>query len=76
MTMLAGAIKSAKPKDPESIWSAVAALGTWIKDATGPGRGYKTREGVAEVLGALGRNREAMKVWGGTTVRGMLRGWD
>jgi len=65
LLMLAGTVRFQKPKNPESIWTAIAAAGKWMEILMDNTRSRTSREGVAEVIIALGQNEGVMKVWTG-----------
>lgn len=65
LLMLAGTVRFQKPKNPESIWTAIAAAGKWMEILMDNTRSITSKEGVAEVIIALGQNEEVMKVWTG-----------
>jgi len=65
LLMLAGTVGFQKPKNPESIWTAIAAAGKWMEILMDNTRGSPSKEGVREVIIALGQNEEVMKVWTG-----------
>ena len=62
---LAGTVRFQKPKNPESIWTAIAATGKWMQVSMEHSRSSISKEGVAEVIIALGQNEGVMKVWTG-----------
>ena len=74
--VLAGAARFQKPKSPEYIWTTLAAVSQWMDLSMGSTRSMKSREGVAELVIALGQNEDVIKVWSGsigiTANRGML----
>ena len=62
---LAGTVRFQKPKNPESIWTAIAAIGKWMEISMEHPRSTVSKEGTAEVIIALGQNEGVMKVWTG-----------
>lgn len=65
LLMLAGTVRFQKPKNPESIWTAIAAAGKWMEILVDNTRSSTSKEAVADVIIALGQNEGVMKVWTG-----------
>ncbi|KAF8418600.1 mediator complex subunit Med5-domain-containing protein [Tirmania nivea] len=65
LLMLAGTVRFQKPKNPESIWTAIAAAGKWMEILMNNTRSRISKEALAEVIIALGQNEGVMKVWTG-----------